>query len=68
LKKQEILKANQSDIEQEKQRWELYKREEEKKIRAEIEMEIDGQIAIYREKLQQEEEREKLQLQKDTEN
>jgi hypothetical protein len=52
LKKQEILKANQSEIEQEKQRWELYKREEEKKIRAEIEMEIDGQIAIYREKLQ----------------
>ena len=62
LKKQEILKANQSEIEQEKQRWELYKREEEKKIRAEIEQEIDGQIAIYREKLQQEEEREKLQL------
>lgn len=31
-------------------------------------MEIDGQIAVYREKLQQEEEREKLQVQKDTEN
>lgn len=37
-------------------------------MRAEIEAEIDAQIALYKEKLQQEEEREKLQLQKDTEN
>lgn len=42
LKKQEILKANLQDIELEKQRWDLYKREEEKKIRAELEQEIDA--------------------------
>lgn len=52
MKKQEIVRANQQEIEQERQRWELYKREEEKKIRAEIEQEVDAQIAVYREKLQ----------------
>jgi len=56
------LKANMAEVEAERQRWELYKREEEKKIRAELEQEIDSQIAVYREKLQQEEERERLQL------
>jgi hypothetical protein len=32
-----------------------------------MEAEVDAQIAVYREKLQQEEERERLQLQKDSE-
>ena len=60
LKKQEIVKQNQLEIEQERQRWEVYKREEEKRIRQELEAEIDQQIAVYKEKLNQEEEREKL--------
>lgn len=41
LKKQEILRQNQVEIEAEKQKWEVYRREEEKKIRAEMEAEID---------------------------
>ena len=62
LKKQEILKHHQLELDQEKQRWEAYKREEEKRIRQELEQEIDQQIAVYKEKLTQEEEREKLQI------
>ena len=39
------------EVEQERQRWEVYKREEEKRIRQELEQEIDQQIAVYKEKL-----------------
>lgn len=66
LKKQEILRQNQVEVEAEKQKWEVYRREEEKKIRAEMEAEIDAQISVYKEKLAQEEERERLQIQKDS--
>jgi hypothetical protein len=52
-------------VDQERQRWEVYKREEEKRIRQELEQEIDQQIGVYKEKLAQEEEREKLQIQKE---
>ena len=53
------------EVEQERQRWEVYKREEEKRIRQELEQEVDQQIGVYKEKLAQEEEREKLQIQKE---
>jgi hypothetical protein len=35
------VKQNQLEVEQERQRWEVYKREEEKRIRQELEQEID---------------------------
>jgi hypothetical protein len=41
-------------VDQERQRWEVYKREEEKRIRQELEQEIDQQIGVYKEKLAQE--------------
>jgi hypothetical protein len=36
LKKSEILRQNAQEIELEKQKWDQYKREEERKIRAEL--------------------------------
>ena len=60
------MKQNQVEVEQERQRWEVYKREEEKRIRQELEQEVDQQIGVYKEKLAQEEEREKLQIQKES--
>jgi hypothetical protein len=59
------VRQNQVEVEQERQRWEVYKREEEKRIRQELEQEVDQQIGVYKEKLAQEEEREKLQIQKE---
>ena len=59
------MRQNQVEVEQERQRWEVYKREEEKRIRQELEQEVDQQIGVYKEKLAQEEEREKLQIQKE---
>ncbi|CDW77582.1 ww domain containing protein [Stylonychia lemnae] len=67
LKKQEILKQNEKEIEAEKQKWDLYKKEEERKIKLEQDMHIDAQITLFKEKLHQEEERERLQIQKDSE-
>ena len=51
LKKQEIIKQNQTEMEGEKQKWEGYKRDEEKKARNEVEQEIDRQISLFKEKL-----------------
>ena len=59
------MRQNQVEVEQERQRWEVYKREEETRIRQELEQEVDQQIGVYKEKLAQEEEREKLQIQKE---
>ena len=47
------MRQNQVEVEQERQRWEVYKREEEKRIRQELEQEIDQQIGVYKEKLAQ---------------
>lgn len=42
LKKQEIFRANQAELEGERQKWEEYKRDEERKIRAELEADVDS--------------------------
>lgn len=44
----------------------MYKKEEERKIKAELEAEVDSQVALFKEKLRQEEERELLAMQKDS--
>lgn len=41
-------------------------KEEERKIKLESEMQIDSQIALFKEKLHQEEEKERLQIQKES--
>jgi hypothetical protein len=48
LKKQELIRQNEQDIQLEKQKWEKYKQEQEKKIRDEIEHDIDLKIAQYK--------------------
>ena len=53
------------DLEVEKQKWDVYRREEERKIKSELEAEVDSQIALFKDKLRQEEEREKLSIQKE---
>lgn len=50
----------------EKKKWEHYRKEEERRVRTELEQEVDAQVALFKEKLRQDEEREKLQLQKES--
>ena len=58
LKKQELIRQNEQDIQLEKQKWEKYKQEQEKKIRDEIEHDIDLKIAQYIDQLKRDEDRE----------
>jgi len=44
LRKQELIKQNEDEIEREKQKWDRYKKDQEKKIKEEIEAEIDDKI------------------------
>ena len=58
LKKQELIKQNEEEIEREKAKWDKYKKEQEKKIREEIESDIDSKIQHFKDDLKKEEERE----------
>lgn len=58
LKKQELIKQNEDEIESEKQKWDKYKKDQEKKIRDEIEADVDSKIANFKDDLKRDEERE----------
>lgn len=58
LKKQELIRQNEEEIEREKSKWDKYKKEQEKKIREEIESDIDGKIQHFKDDLRKEEDRE----------
>ena len=49
---------NQQDIEKEREKWEQFKRQEEKKIRSQAESEADGKLRSFKDKLAIEEEKE----------
>lgn len=44
LKKQELLRLNDEEIDQERHKWESYKKEQEKKIREEMEQDVDAKL------------------------
>ena len=67
LMAQEIVARQDQEIAAEKQKWELFQREEERKLRAESERQVDAQLGLFREQLRQEEERERLALQREAE-
>ena len=58
LKKQELIRQNEQDIQLEEQKWQKYKQEQEKKIRDEIEHDIDLKIAQFKDQLKRDEDRE----------
>lgn len=58
LRKKELMVQNQQEVEKEREKWELIKRQEEKKIRQQAESEADGKLRSFKDKLRIEEEKE----------
>ena len=58
LRKKDLLHQNQQEIEREREKWESYKKAEEKKIRAQAESAADSKLKDYKEKLKLDEEKE----------
>ena len=67
LRKKELIAQNQHDIEREKDKWEKFKKEEEKKIRSQAESAADSKLAAFKEKLKLDEEKEMRAIQSNTE-
>ena len=57
LRKQELIKQNEDEIEREKQKWDRYKKDQKKKIKEEIEAEVDDKIQSFKDELKREEDR-----------
>jgi len=66
LKKQELIRQNEEEIEREKVKWDKYKKDQEKKIRDEIESDIDMKIQSFKDELRMEEEREVRRIEDET--
>lgn len=49
---------NQQEVEKEREKWEQFKKQEEKKIRQQAESEADSKLRNFRDKLRIEEEKE----------
>ena len=49
------MRQNEREIEQEQEKWERYKRDQEKKIRREIDAEVDSKLSLFKDKLSREE-------------
>ena len=52
------MDANRQELEREKEKWESFKKTEEKKIRSQAESAADSKLAAFKDKLKAEEERE----------
>ncbi len=51
LRKKELMRQNNLEIEKEREKWEQVKRQEEKKIRSQAETEADSKLRSFKEKL-----------------
>lgn len=58
LRKKELIAQNQREIEREKDKWEQFKVNEEKKLRAQAESAADSKLQSFKDKLKLEEEKE----------
>ena len=58
LKKKELVKQNEEEIERERLKWDKYKKDQEKKIKDEIEADVDAKISNFKDDLKKEEDRE----------
>ena len=67
LRKKDLILQNQQEIEKEKEKWENYKKTEEKKIRSQAESAADSKLAAFKEKLKLDEEKEMRAIQANTE-
>ena len=67
LRKKDLLHQNQLEIEREREKWESYKKAEEKKIRAQVEGAADSKLKDYKDKLKLDEEKEIRMIQQNTE-
>ena len=66
LKKEELIRQNEEEISREKQKWEKYKKEQERKIRDEIEQDVDLKIQSFKDQLRKDEEREIRRIEEET--
>jgi len=66
LKKQELIKQNEEEIEREKQKWDRYKKDQERKIRDEIEADVDVKIQSFKDQLKKDEDREIRRAEEET--
>ena len=57
-RKKELMVQNQQEIEKEREKWEMFKKQEEKKIRSQAESEADHKLRAFKDKLRVEEEKE----------
>jgi hypothetical protein len=57
-RKREMFDQNKREIEKEKQKWESFKRKEEKRIREEAESQADSKLAAFKQQLKLEEDAE----------
>ena len=67
LRKKDLILQNQNEIEKEKEKWEAFKKSEEKKIRSQAESAADSKLAAFKEKLKLDEEKEMRAIQTNTE-
>ena len=51
LRKKELMIQNQQEIDKEREKWEQFKKQEEKKIRQQAETEADSKLRVFKEKL-----------------
>ena len=58
LRKRELILQNQQEVEKERDKWESYKKAEEKKIRSHAESAADSKLAAFKDKLKLDEEKE----------
>lgn len=56
------MNQNQQDVEKEREKWEQFKRQEEKKIRSQAETEADSKLRSFKDRLAIEEEKEQQQI------
>tara|TARA_B110000285_G_C14651126_1_gene391908 strand:+ start:372 stop:560 length:189 start_codon:yes stop_codon:yes gene_type:complete len=61
-----LIRQNEEEIEREKVKWDKYKKEQEKKIRDEIEADVDMKIQSFKDELRMEEEREVRKIDDET--
>ena len=66
LKKDELIRQNEEEISREKQKWEKYKKDQERKIRDEIEQDVDFKIQSFKDQLRKDEEREIRRIEEET--
>ena len=67
LRKKDLILQNQQEIEKEKEKWENFKKTEEKKIRSQAESAADSKLAAFKEKLKLDEEKEMRAIHSNTE-